>query len=147
MGPQRQDWPRLLPWRSCCEAVAPEAMALSTRRALRRQPRSLLGATAAALLAPVLDPSAALAQQQGYGQTMGTSPMERQLYDSNPRGGGGSGSPLESGNPLDILNAIRRNSSLSDATPPASAIDDALKEFDARPVPAPAPAGPKLPGP
>jgi hypothetical protein len=120
-------------------------MALSTRRALRRQPRSLLGATAAALLAPVLDPSAALAQQQGYGQTMGTSPMERQLYDSNPRGGGGSGSPLESGNPLDILNAIRRNSSLSDATPPASAIDDALKEFDARP--APAPAGPKLPGP
>lgn len=121
-------------------------MALPTRRALRRAPRPLLGAAAAALLAPLLAPAAALAQQQGYGQTMGSSPLERQLYDSNPRGGSG-GSPLESGNPLDIMNAIRRNSSLSDATPPSSAIDDALKAFDAQSGPAPATAGPKPSGP
>jgi hypothetical protein len=128
-------------------SFAPEAMALPTRRALRRPswpPRPLLVVAAAALLAPLLAP-AAQAQQQGYGQTMGTSPLERQLYDNNQRGGTGGGSPLESGNPLDIMNAIRRNSSLSDATPPASAIDDALKAFDAQS--GPAPAGPKLPGP
>jgi hypothetical protein len=127
----------------------PEAMALFTRRALRRAPRPLLVVAAAALLAPLLAPGAAQSQQQGYGQTMGSSPLERQLYDSNPNGGsgGGGGSLLESGNPLGIMNAIRRNSSLSDATPPSSAIDDALKAFDAQSGPAAAPAGPKLPGP
>ncbi len=120
-------------------------MAFPTRRAHRRAPRPRLAAAAAALLAPLFAPAAALAQQQGYGQTMGTSPMERQLYDSNPSGGSGGGSLLESGNPLGIMNTIRRNSSLSDATPPSSAIDEALKAFDAQS--APATAGPKRPGP
>jgi hypothetical protein len=101
---------------------------------------------AVALIPSLLAPTSALAQQQGYGQTLGTSPLERQMYDGGSKGSG-SGSPLESGNPLDIMNAIRRNSSLSDATPPASAIDDALKEFDSQSPAAPGPAGLKPPGP
>jgi hypothetical protein len=99
----------------------------------------------AALLPGLLAPSAGLAQQQGYGQTLGTTPLERQLYDANPRGGSGGGSPLETGNPLDIMNVIRRNASLSEATPPSSAIDDALKEFETQA--GPASATPRLPGP
>jgi hypothetical protein len=93
---------------------------------------------AAVLLPPLVAPAGSLAQQQGYGQTLGTTPLERQLYDADPRGGsgGGGGSPLESGNPLDIMNVIRRNASLSEATPPASAIDDALKDFEAQSAPA-----------
>jgi hypothetical protein len=91
---------------------------------------------AAVLLPPLVAPAGSLAQQQGYGQTLGTTPLERQLYDADPRGGSGGGSPLESGNPLDIMNVIRRNASLSEATPPASAIDDALKDFEAQSAPA-----------
>jgi hypothetical protein len=114
-------------------------------------PRLLAAAAPVALLCALMAPASSQAQQQGYGQTLGTSPMERQLYDGSPRGGSGGGSPLESGNPLDIMNAIRRNSSLSEATPPSSAIDDALKEFESRSGPALAPgsgpSGPRLTGP
>ena len=81
---------------------------------------------------------------------MGTTPMERQVYDADPRGGSGGGSPLESGNPLDIMNVIRRNQSLSEATPPSSAIDDALSDFEAQGAPAqraPGASAPRLPGP
>lgn len=94
----------------------------------------LLAAAAAAL-----NPADALAQQQGYGQTLGTSPLERQLFDADPRGGKGGGTILDSTNPLDLMNMIRRSSAMDDATPPASAIDQALREFDSQP------AGPALP--
>jgi hypothetical protein len=123
-------------------------MANPRRRACRSRSLGLLvGSVPAALLGALLSPATALAQQQGYGQTMGTSPMERQIYNGDPRGGSGGGSPLESGNPLDIMNAIRRNSSLSEATPPSSAIDDALREFESQSGPAPVTPGPRLPGP
>ncbi|MFM7265868.1 MAG: hypothetical protein ACKOZW_09835 [Cyanobium sp.] len=101
----------------------------------------------AALLPALLCPLVARAQQQGYGQTLGTTPMERQLYDADPRGGSAGSSPLESGNPLDIMNVIRRNQSLSEATPPASAIDAALKDFEAQATPAPGGSSLRLPGP
>lgn len=121
--------------------------ALSSRLCRRLSARHL----AAGLLLPaLLAPLAGQAQQQGYGQTLGTTPMERQVYDADPRGGSGGGSPLESGNPLDIMNVIRRNQSLSEATPPASAIDDALRDFEAQAAPAPRMPGassPRLPGP
>ena len=121
----------------------------------RARPRSdrprvarLAAAAPAALLCALLIPGPGRAQQQGYGQTLGVSPLEQQLYNGDPRGSsGGSASPLGSGNPLDIMNAIRRNSSLSDATPPASAIDDALKDFESRSAPGATPSGPRLPGP
>ena len=110
------------------------AMDALPSRARRRV--SALPLAAAVGLSALLGPLAARAQQQGYGQTLGTTPLERQLYDADPRGGSGGGSPLESGNPLDIMNVIRRNASLSEATPPASAIDDALKDFEAQSAPA-----------
>ena len=117
----------------------------------QRQRRPLLRSAlvaAAGLSVPLLmTATPAAAQQAGYGQTLGTTPMERQVYDADPRGGSGGGSPLESGNPLDIMNVIRRNQSLSEATPPASAIDEALKDFEAQAAPAPGPSSPRLPGP
>ncbi len=83
----------------------------------------------------------ARAQQAGYGQTLGTSIQERQLYDYGPgKSGSGSGSILDSTNPLDLMNKLKRSSALDDATPPSSAIDQALREFDAK-TPKSAPAG------
>lgn len=88
----------------------------------------------------------AAAQQAGYGQTIGISPQERQIYG----GGSGSGSPLDAKNPIDLINQLRRGSSLDDATPPSTAVDQALKALEA-PQPAPAPGlakpGPVLKGP
>ena len=75
------------------------------------------------------------AQQAGYGQTMGTSPMERQVYDGTSKPG--SGSILDSTNPIDLMNKLRRGSAMDDATPPSSAIDQALKDLDAQSAPAP----------
>ena len=78
------------------------------------------------------------AQQAGYGQTIGISPQERQIY-----GGSGSSSPLDAKNPIDLINQLRRSTSLDDATPPSTAVDQALKALEA-PQPAP---GLEKPGP
>jgi hypothetical protein len=81
----------------------------------------------------LLGSGAALAQQEGYGQTLGTSPQERQMYDYGPSKSGGSGSSVfDSTNPLDLLNKLRKSTALDNATPPDSAIDQALKDFDAQ---------------
>ena len=96
---------------------------------------------AAALLCsplPLLATPAA-AQQAGYGQTFGTTTQEQLLYDGGS-GKPGGGSLLDSANPLDLLNKIRRGTSLDDATAPSSAIDDALRQLDAQN------AGPAAPG-
>lgn len=79
------------------------------------------------------------AQQAGYGQTMGTSPMERQIYGT---GSSGSGAPLDVKNPLDLINQLRRSTSLDDATPPSTAVDRALRDLDAKAAPAAAPSRP-----
>lgn len=102
-----------------------------------------------ALVPAALEAPQARAQQAGYGQTFGTSPLERQLYDGgngNPRGG----SILDTTNPMDLMNKIRRGTAMDDATPPASAIDQALKELETKTTPAaaastPAPAGAPAP--
>ena len=78
------------------------------------------------------------AQQAGYGQTIGISPQERQIY-----GGSGSSSPLDAKNPIDLINQLRRSTSLDDATTPSTAVDQALKALEA-PQPAP---GLEKPGP
>ena len=108
-------------------------------------------ARALALLAPLplalassLAPAAA---QQGYGQTLGTSPMEQQMYNYNPSGGSqpGSGSSgLNPANPLDLINKIRKGNALNDATPPGDAVDRALRELETQsgPKPATKPTGP-----
>lgn len=105
----------------------------------------LLAGSITLLMAP-----GARAQQAGYGQTMGTTPMEQQVYGgSGPSSG--SGSILNSANPIDLMNKIRKGTALDDATPPSSAIDQALRDFDSQPAPKTAakPAGPGLsaPGP
>ncbi len=83
----------------------------------------------------------ARAQEAGYGQTLGTSPMERQILDYGPGGGGsGGGTILDSTNPMDLLNKLKRSTALEEATPPSSAVDQALKDFDAQMM-EPAPAG------
>ncbi len=94
---------------------------------------------------PLLNAAPAAAQQAGYGQTLGTTPMERQLYDGGT-GRPSSGSILDSANPLDLMNKIRRGTAMDDATPPASAIDQALQQLEVQTAPAPAagaPAGPQ----
>lgn len=80
----------------------------------------LLGA---ALLAP-----AAQAQQQGYGQTMGSGQQEREInFGSGPSRS--SGGILDSTNPIDLMNKIRRGTAMDDATPPGDAIDAALRDY------------------
>lgn len=88
---------------------------------------------------------AALAQESGYGQTLGNSTQEQQIYGPS-RGTGGS--ILDTANPIDLMNRIRRSTAMNEATPPGSAIDSALRDYDSqtRP-PAPAGAGQPLPGP
>lgn len=87
-----------------------------------------------------------MAQQSGYGQTLGNSPMEQQMYNYDPGSGsrpGGSSAGLNPANPLDLINKIRKGSAMENATPPGDAVDQALKalEAESRPQPA-APVGP-----
>ena len=77
----------------------------------------------------------ARAQQQGFGQTQG-APQDRQMFGNGASSGAGGGSlgPSNSGlgisNPIDLINRIRRSTALDDATPPASAVDQALKALE-----------------
>ena len=103
--------------------------------------RSLLTISLLALAAiPLAFSGPAGAQEAGYGQTMGTSPQERQVYD----GGGSKSSVLDATNPIDLMNRLRRSTAMDNATSPDQAVDKALKDFD---TPAPAPTRPGLPGP
>ncbi|MFZ9228488.1 MAG: hypothetical protein ACO231_01760 [Prochlorococcaceae cyanobacterium] len=73
----------------------------------------------------------ALAQQQGYGQTMegasGTGGGAAGL--GRGMGTGKSGIVLDAVNPIDLMNRIRRNQALDDATPPGDAVDQALRDY------------------
>ena len=76
------------------------------------------------------------AQQQGYGQTMD---------NATGSGGGGAsslgsgmgkgGSVLDAVNPIDLMNKIRRNQALDDATPPGDAVDQALRDYQSQTAP------------
>jgi len=100
--------------------------------------RSCFASLGVALFALAGAAAPGLAQQAGYGQTLGTSPQERQMYDgSSP---GKQNSILDATNPIDLMNRIRRSTALDEATPPGTAIDQALRDFDAK-APKPAPAG------
>ena len=88
----------------------------------------------------------ASAQQLGYGQTIGNTSQEQHLYDYGLiNQNSNSDSILDSNNPLDLMNKIRRSTALVDATPPSTAIDEALRAFDVQqPIPGPSPAGSAL---
>ena len=71
------------------------------------------------------------AQQQGYGQTINSPQQERELDNG---GGPSRNSVLDATNPIDLMNRLRRASALDDATPPADAIDAALRDFQPQPA-------------
>jgi hypothetical protein len=101
-------------------------------------PAALPAVALTAVALALLPTPEARAQESGYGQTLGTSPMERQLYDYGP--GKSNDSILDTTNPIDLMNKLRRSTALEEATPPSSAVDQALREFDAQ-MTKPAPAG------
>jgi len=70
----------------------------------------------------------------------GMSTQQKQIYDYGPGGSNGTskqGSILDSTNPIDLMNKIRRGTAMDDATPPGDAVDAALKELNAAQTPGP----------
>ena len=93
-------------------------------------PTSTFRAGLVLLLAAGLAGGAARAD---YG-SWGMSTQEKQIYDYGPGGSNGTskqGSILDSANPIDLMNKIRRGTAMDDATPPGDAVDAALKELNA----------------
>jgi len=95
------------------------------------RPSHYLLAPLALLLVQAARP--ALAQQAGYGQTIGTGGVTTPGLDS---GSSRSSSILDSTNPIDLMNKLRRGTAMEEATSPESAIDQALRDLDAQAPPA-----------
>jgi len=96
----------------------------------RLGPAALAGGLIAAMGGAV---NPAAAQQAGYGQTLGSSQQEREVdFGTGPKR---SGSILDSTNPLDLMNKLRRGTALDNATPPGDAVDAALKDFQVQSTP------------
>lgn len=82
---------------------------------------------------------AARAQEKGYGQTISSPQQQRELdYGTGTNRGG---SVLDSANPIDLMNKLRKATSMDDATNPGDAVDAALRDFHSPPA-APASASP-----
>ena len=122
------------------------------RTAAQRLPRHPLQAPA--LLGSLLllaQPTPVAAQAAaGLSQPLGVTPQDRQIFGNGSGSGSGVGpagssSGIDITNPIDLINRIRRSTALDDATPPASAVDQALKALEAQS--GPAPAGPASGGP
>jgi len=100
-----------------------------------------------ALLQPALLSAVALAALVGAGAARadymnGLSTQEQRLYDYGPGGSNGtskSGAVLDTANPLDLMNKIRKGTAMDDATNPNDAIDAALRDLEAQ---APRPMAP-----
>ena len=79
----------------------------------------------------------------------GMSVQEQRFYDYGPSGSNGTpkgSSVLDSANPLDLMNKIRKGTAMDDATNPTDAIDAALKALDAQ-APASSPSAPLVKAP
>ena len=84
---------------------------------------------------------AARAQEKGYGQTISSPQQERELdYGTGTNRGG---SALDSANPIDLMNKLRKATSMDNATNPGDAVDAALRDFHSPPA-APASASPAV---
>lgn len=90
-----------------------------------RLPRAVLGlALGSPLLLSVVIPARA---DTAYGY----SKVEQQFIE--PINGGGSGkgtSILNTTNPMELMNQLRRGAAMDDATPPKDSIDAALRELE-----------------
>ena len=98
----------------------------------------VLGRPAAGLLAAcalvAMAAGSALAQEKGYGQTISSPQQERELdYGTGTNRGS---SVLDSANPIDLMNKLRRATAMDDATQPGDAVDAALRDFHSQPSPA-----------
>jgi len=92
-------------------------------------------------VASVAGVGAARAQEKGYGQTISSPQQERELdYGTGTNRGG---SALDSANPIDLMNKLRKATSMDDATNPGDAVDAALRDFHSPPA-APASASPAV---
>lgn len=103
------------------------------RHCLSRRDASLLCGCLLLVSAAVFSGGEALADTSSWGM----STQEKQIFDYGPGGGNsGSGSKpgavLDTTNPIELMNKIRRGTAMDDATPPGDAIDAALKELDAQ---------------
>jgi hypothetical protein len=84
-----------------------------------------------ALLALSLAVAGAGAARAQY--AAGLSNQEKNFYDYGPSGTNGkpSGTSIfESGNPMDLMNKIRKGTAMDDATSPTDSIDAALKALE-----------------
>lgn len=84
--------------------------------------------------AVVLGPGAARADINNNPYS-GNSTLQQQVIDSGP----GNTRPkgiFDAKNPGDLINTLRKGAALDDATPPADAIDRALRALEAQNVPA-----------
>ena len=92
----------------------------------------LMGGGVVLMAVAALPPAAVRADYSSWGM----STQEQQIYDYGPggtnTGGSKNNSVLDSANPIDLMNKIRRGTAMDDATPPGDAIDAALKELDAQ---------------
>ena len=84
-------------------------------------------------LGPLDQAPPAAAQEKGYGQTISSPQQERELdYGTGTNRGG---SALDSTNPWELMNKLRKSTAMDDATPPGDAIDQALKLLNSPPPP------------
>ena len=115
-----------------------EMASRQSRRTLR-----LLGVMALGLGAAS---SPALAQQaDGVGQSYGNPQLQKELdYGTGKQDGG---SIFNTANPIELMNKLRKSSSMDDATSPSDAVDAALKGLNSSPAPALKTGSPQVKGP
>jgi len=102
---------------------------------------SVVGIASVVGVASVAGVGAARAQEKGYGQTISSPQQERELdYGTGTNRGG---SALDSANPIDLMNKLRKATSMDNATNPGDAVDAALRDFHSPPA-APASASPAV---
>jgi hypothetical protein len=95
-------------------------------------PAKLITASLCASLVSLLVSAPCWGQQKGYGQTLGTTQREREFYNNNIRPGDGGGDPAEVPNLLGgLLDQLDGKPDRLNPTPPGSAIEQAIREFEA----------------
>jgi hypothetical protein len=134
--------------RAAAAGRRPGWSALPAAARLLRHPLQAPTLLASLLLLAQPTPVAAQAAA-GFSQPLGVTPQDRQIFGNGSGSGSGVGpaggsSGIDITNPIDLINRIRRSTALDDATPPASAVDQALKALEAQS--GPAPAGPAAGG-